>query len=78
MSFNEDLGSPGLAKRIDREIMAEIGSNHSPGASNKPQISKGGQQIQYTTKERTQCIENDRFLVTKKVNVGALPDPSQK
>ena len=36
MSFNEDLGSPGMAKRIDREIMAEIGSNHSPGASNKP------------------------------------------
>ena len=25
-------------------------------------------------KERTQCLENDRFLITKKVRVEALPD----
>ena len=33
---------------------------------------------QYTTKDRTQCIDNDRFLVTKKVNVQALPEHMKK
>lgn len=41
-------------------------------------MTKGGQSVQYTTKERTQCMENDRFLVTKKVNLANLPDPGKQ
>ena len=29
--------------------------------------------VQYTTKEKTQCLENERFLITKKVRVEYLP-----
>ena len=31
--------------------------------------------MQYTTKERTPIIENDRFVLVKKVAVDKLPDP---
>lgn len=36
----------------------------------------GGTPIQYSTKERTHIIENDRFMIVKKVAVERLPDPS--
>lgn len=36
----------------------------------------GGTPIQYSTKERTHIIENDRFMMVKKVAVERLPDPS--
>jgi hypothetical protein len=59
---------------IDREIditPAEMGNN-------RPITTRAGQTIQYSVKERSQCLENDRFLITKKVNVAALPDTMKK
>ena len=77
MPLNEDLGRQ--SPKIDREINTEIVGGQKLGSPNASKVTtKGGQQVLYTTKERTQCMENDRFLITKKVNVGALPDPSQK
>ena len=29
--------------------------------------------VQYSTKERSQCLEGDRFLMTKKIRVENLP-----
>ena len=63
---NDDLGLPNAM--IDREIMAELVLTT---------FSKKINQSQYTVKERTQCIDADRFLITKKVNPSALPDPSR-
>ena len=38
----------------------------------------GGQPVQYSTKDRSQCMENDKFLVTKKVAIEKLPDPKDR
>lgn len=46
--------------------------------NNRPITTRAGQTIQYSVKERSQCLENDRFLITKKVNVAALPDTMKK
>lgn len=81
--INDGPSSPtATSMRVDREIVAEMGAagasqGGSSALTNRPVLGKAGQAPQYTTKERTQCVENDRFLITKKVNVGQLPDPSQ-
>ena len=72
---NDDLSQAG----IDREILGEMGSSkrdsQSPTTTGRPNLSKaGGIKLQYQTKDKTQCMDNDRYLVTKKVNLGSLPD----
>jgi len=34
--------------------------------------------MQFTTKDRTQCLINDQFLITKKLNMAAMPDPASR
>lgn len=46
-------------------------------AAGIPAAKVDGQPIQFSTKERTQCMENDRFMITKKVNIDQLPDPKK-
>ena len=43
-----------------------------------PNAKVAGQPIQFSTKDRTQCMENDRFMITKRINVDQLPDPKKK
>ena len=59
--------------------MAEMGGSkrdsQSPITTGRPNLRKsGGVKLQYQTKDKTQCMDNDRYLVTKKVNLGSLPD----
>ena len=42
-----------------------------------PAAKVAGQPIQFSTKDRTQCMENDRFMITKRVNIDQLPDPKK-
>ena len=47
-------------------------------ANPAPAVKVAGQPVQFSTKDRTQCMENDRFMITKKVIVDQLPDPKKK
>lgn len=47
----------------------------SPTTTGRPDLRKtGGVKLQYQTKDKTQCMDNDRYLLVKKVNLGSLPD----
>ena len=48
------------------------------GGAAFPGAKVAGQPIQFSTKDRTQCMENDRFMITKRVNIDQLPDPKKK
>lgn len=52
-------------------IETNASQRESPATRRK---STAGQQIKFSKKERSQIMENDRFMMTKKVIVDKLPD----
>ena len=72
-SMNADISPRGAS--IDREIDMHMDSRDSADNSMQKRGVGGGQSVQYTTKERTQIMEFDRYMVQKKVQIEKLPDP---
>lgn len=72
ISLNEDIRAGQRATANDREIMLETPSDRDSSTLRKKSI--GGQEIKYSTKDKTHVMENDRFMIIKKVDVEKLPD----
>ena len=68
--MNEELNRKMLSSPRNTKRNTDLASSGNLGSQGSTGKNKT---LQFTTKERTQCIENDRYLMTRKIKVENLP-----
>ena len=67
------LASQGGKTNADLDFSSTMGYGGTDMLASPSSINPRNKLVQYTTKEKSQCLENEKYLITRKVRVEYLP-----